>query len=234
MKFDPNSSDRFFQKQLNMADPNEIDLTEMSPFTDLFGRQELSQHSVRNMPSDPTTVDSRRNAVWRQVILTWFLKFNAEPYTSFWMVHYLSSSAGISCEQLLDNPKILPENFTEADIKKTMPFAALFAALFSSPGRCITFAIQIAEPLNAIQETSFKFCDTGGHRLARCSNTGILVDINLEGGPFVLQEDVPETHSNDSRPQTFSYQSGQSNFKTTNRLDHPIAVSSAENNLQRA
>jgi hypothetical protein len=178
--------------------------------------------------SDPATVDSRLNAVWRQVKTQWFLKFNAQPYTSFCMVHHLVTvCAGISYERLLEDPMSLRKGCTEANINKheALPW------LIHSPGRCTTFAIQMAESLKAIPELCFGFHDTGGHRLARCSKTGILLDTLLKGGPIVLQEGEMEIRDVGSHRQTLYYESGSTNFKTTDRLGNQISVSSADDIL---
>lgn len=73
----------------------------------------------------------------------------------------------------------------------------LFDNLFNKyTGRCTSFALTCVQNLECLTPTTsdnenywdFKFYDLGGHRIARCENTGVVIDSSSEEGAVVVNE----------------------------------------------
>ncbi|KAJ8127107.1 hypothetical protein O1611_g6531 [Lasiodiplodia mahajangana] len=111
---------------------------------------------------------------------TWKEKFNAQPYSSFFMVSWLSLLSGITVEGLWQNPRA----FRRFRVIQEHLDDTAMDALASVCGRCSTFTIQVAEALQDAQhfglikglpKFEWEFHDISRHRLARCKNTGLVI-----------------------------------------------------------
>lgn len=152
--------------------------------------------------------------------LCWAECFYQKPYTTFWMIDYLLQWIGISYEAYIQDPSIL-KNW-EADLDIANSETSDFEELVTFPGRCTTFALQTVEKIKAMgwdeTEFDFQFYDLSGHRLARCKNTGILIDSSSSIGAFVLEEGEWKTF--DGR-RSWKWESGESaKFSQTGSPHH--------------
>ncbi|KAI1213335.1 uncharacterized protein F4807DRAFT_261079 [Annulohypoxylon truncatum] len=75
---------------------------------------------------------------------------------------------------------------TEEDLSKA-PFSSTWS---SATGRCTSFALKAAALLDARFPDLFRFqyYDIGRHRVARCANTGVLIDSSSVAGAVILKE----------------------------------------------
>jgi hypothetical protein len=119
----------------------------------------------------------------------WVKKFNTTPYTTFWMIEYLLTKGHISYEDYVKDPKILQKCELKTEIEGTNDFSDLI----SRPGRCTSFAIQVADILEELPghkgHYDFRFYNLGHHRVARCMNTGLLIDSASQRGDRYLTGD---------------------------------------------
>jgi hypothetical protein len=105
------------------------------------------------------------------------------------MVDYLLKKAGLSYEELLEDPDILQNTFKKRPFTFDDPND--FDEIAGLPGRCTSFAIQVVqrlERLNNKQHYDFKFYQLGFHRVARCKKTKIMIDSSSSCGAFILKE----------------------------------------------
>ena len=120
----------------------------------------------------------------------WSSSFWEKPYTSIWMVEYLLKKAGLSYEELLNDPDILQKTFK----KKPFTFnnSNDFDEIAGLPGRCTSFAIQVVQRLERLKVKGkpydFEFFQLGFHRVARCKETNIMIDSSSSCGAFILKE----------------------------------------------
>ena len=235
----------FYDVELYYAFKNDMRLDGRSPFLEPSARAALSARVAQTMPSGEK---ARLDAALRQAKVEWYLNFNAEPYTSFWMFDHLIQAAGISYAQFLKDPAILRRKYLQRNVSEPLTGdwkehanykgtvdeirqiedaikKTNLEGLIKEPGRCTTFAIQMAKSLEAIPGLEFEFHDTGGHRLARCKSTGILLDSSVKGSPFFLPNSRWKTIKSGRGTQEFRYSSGISETKTTNRQGRLIHVS---------
>ena len=175
------------------------------------------QTPIRNT----SDVEAKLEDIWRQVKTKWFERFNAQPYSCFFILnHLVTVCAGMSYEELLKNPMSLQGKCTEASISNTEKLSELIHL----PGRCTTIVLQMADAFKKSLDLDFKFHDMNLHRIARCSKTGILLDSLLACGPIVLEKDKVEKRNDASHPQTFYYESGSSEYETVDRSGDRIFV----------
>jgi hypothetical protein len=114
---------------------------------------------------------------WRvfEANMYWKTTFFGSPYTTLWMIKYLLEKGNKTWGNLLKNPKILSETFSDDD---TLEKAPDLDEISSKPGVCSSFAIQVVNQLESTYEGkfNFQFYKLGGHRVALCKNTGVLID----------------------------------------------------------
>jgi hypothetical protein len=135
---------------------------------------------------DPTQEAQRRDWKVFQSNLFWKTVFMATPYTSLWMVDYLIKTANTSYEEFLRDPKILKRKFIDGDSR--IDNSPNFEMLWSLPGRCTSFTIQVVEKLKTFDGNAYDFqlYGLGKHRLAHCKTTGVLIDSGSSCGAFRL------------------------------------------------
>ena len=197
------------------------DVSGLDPQRAYTALQDWCYERKKSLPLD---VESKLEDTWRKVKTQWFKKFNAQPYSCFFLLDYLVKvCAGMTYEEFLKDPMSLQEKCTEASISNPEKLSGLIHL----PGRCTTIVLQMADDLETSPDLSFRFHDMKHHRLARCSKTGILLDTLLACGPIVLEHGKVEKRNDASHPQTFYYESGSSEYNTVNRLGDSIVVSSA-------
>lgn len=192
-------SDHFDEAELEILDPE--------AFYDGFRASDRAG-LVRRPPNN----DPEHRILIHEINKIWSLHFNAEPYTSFVMVDYLLQNAGISYAELWTSPNTLTKKFTKSTVlgtNWTLP-------IFYSPGRCTTFALRMEELLCEVPGMDVEFHHTQRHRLGRCKKTGMLIDTNSLGGPFILVEGAEVKRKKGDRPQNFKYLSGTSIYTTEN------------------
>ncbi|KAK0643968.1 hypothetical protein B0T16DRAFT_494891 [Cercophora newfieldiana] len=116
------------------------------------------------------------------------------------MVKALMDFSRVSHETLLDNPDAL-RIFLDSDVDHRLLSTIIdthpsVASWREKPGRCTSFAVKIAHALEKKHPTAFQFqyFDLGGHRVARCQKTTILIDSVSDEGAKLM----PPTTSTDS------------------------------------
>jgi len=127
-----------------------------------------------------------------------------DPHTSFNMIKKLMEFSGINHETLLNHDDSLVERTfpgANPDLLSTIMNTEIMASSsvdtwLEKPGRCTSFAVKIAHALEQTYQGTFNFqyFDLGGHRVARCEKTTILIDsVSSEGAKF-----MPATTNTDS------------------------------------
>lgn len=98
---------------------------------------------------------------------------------------------GLTYEEVLANPEKLAKFNRELITEENINESPLFLTWSSLTGRCTSFAVKVIEILNTRHPGmfDFKFYDVGRHRVARCQNTGVLIDSSSNVGAVVLKED---------------------------------------------
>ncbi|OBT81059.1 hypothetical protein VE02_10338 [Pseudogymnoascus sp. 03VT05] len=184
---------------------------------------------------------SRCTTLKQTAELAWFIAFNRGPYTNFHMIDQLLREGKISYEQFLENPKIMLQNVTEANVRKV---ANSMDENYGDNvvGRCTSFTTEIVTALIMANELTsaedFEFHDMGRHRLAFSKKSGLVIDSTSDEGPKFLpldkqkesndQGDHPKSFSGSDRegqPKWFSRPSG-SITKRTNRRGDVLKVTS--------
>jgi hypothetical protein len=78
-------------------------------------------------------------------------------------------------------------------------------------GRCTSFAIQTVDAIQSQHKGSFNFdyYRLGNHHLARCKNTGTVIDSSCKKGAFILQggEEIDVVSSDERWICTWTFQS---------------------------
>ena len=127
----------------------------------------------------------------------WKNVFHNNAYTNFTQIDYLMGKAGVTFDAILRKPELLSQKVDKSVIASDMSYQNMLT--WSSSGRCTSFAVAVARRLEAQYSTgfNFKYHDLKGHRVARCANTGILIDssspygaIKLEQGQWFSWEDT--------------------------------------------
>lgn len=127
--------------------------------------------------------------------LAWFTAFNRVPYTNCHMIDELLTESKISYEQFLQNPKLLRQNVTEANLRKVAEY------MDSHYGddtfcRCTSFATEVVASLVMANEFTsagdFESHDMGRHRLAISRKSGLVIDsASKHGSAFLAQGEWP-------------------------------------------
>ena len=111
---------------------------------------------------------------------SWRSKFDEQPYSSFFMVSWLSWLSSTTMEELWQNPR----NLNTFAVTSDQLDKDVMDALTRSCGRCTTFTIQVAHDLEDRQDLreikdlprlQWEYHDMSRHRLARCKNTGLVI-----------------------------------------------------------
>ncbi|KAK3899707.1 hypothetical protein C8A05DRAFT_17892 [Staphylotrichum tortipilum] len=131
----------------------------------------------------------RAKNVWQSI-------FAGGPYTSLRMLQYILETGKMTPEEFLKIPDLRAKStgFT-AKIIENQDIDTMAIAWQSDTGRCTSFAVKAVYTLSQEKDGDnliYDFCiyDLGGHRIARCRNTGIVIDSSsrLKGGAFELKE----------------------------------------------
>jgi len=163
-------------------------------------------------------------AEWRRV-------YCEDPHTSFPMIDDLMFRLAISYKDLLKNPGILVQK-----LEGGQPLDLDYRDLARRPGRCTSFAIKVAMELEAKHPETFKFqyfhlgrsgsqSGRSGHRLARCMNTGVLIDSTSDRGVTIMEEGGDWIDSYQGRLKYFD---GHSLYEGTERHDETNEPTTSE------
>jgi len=139
---------------------------------------------------DPMKVS---NEQWQEVYVQ-------DPHTSFNMINDLMEVSGVDIEALFEDSDILrekafPDSDPDPELFNTILDGSWTTKCRDEAGRCTSFAVKIAHALEKEHNTVFQFqyFDLGGHRVARCEKTAILIDsVSDEGAKIML----PNTSAN--------------------------------------
>jgi hypothetical protein len=116
--------------------------------------------------------------------------FNGGPYTALAMLRYILNAAGATPDKLVANINVVAK-VTEKQIKGKHDINKMQEIWARNTGRCTSFAVKAVSSLES-KSTKYKFeiYDLQGHRVARCRNTGVVIDSSsrIPGGAFVLLE----------------------------------------------
>jgi hypothetical protein len=85
--------------------------------------------------------------------------------------------------------------------------------------------------LDGSPEFNFKFYDFGIHHLARCQNTGIVIDSDSPKGLVIVQDGGCAILKDDPRQREWIYKSGRSEWGFRNRADDIVAVVHSKDDL---
>lgn len=153
---------------------------------------------------DPVPLQQYQDAqqVWRDV-------FQYMAYTNFSQIQYLVRKAGVSWDNVLRGPKLLSRRITREEIEadKSYPFTQTWA----KAGRCTSFAVLVVRRLGEMYGSAydFEYFDLGGHRVARCTMTGILIDSSSQMGAIPLIDGEWNTIEGDSKRWKWSIDKAQ-------------------------
>lgn len=174
------------------------------------------------------------NDDWRADIIEeniWDENFSESPQTNLWMIDYLIQKAEITYDDFVKDPYILEKSIKTIEAKIRSDETDDVSTLLSRPGRCTSFSIKTARDLQEQFPNKFKFrfYDLGRHRLACCSETGLLIDSVSPEGAFHLEEDLGEdlgkgkSKSFDNK-NSWKYTSYESTYEETDGNGTLIAV----------
>lgn len=135
------------------------------------------------------TPTEQADAAWKQV-------FVEGSYTGFVMIDYLRSHANnIEWSDVLKSgyskkKGLIALSQVANQREAIMKDAKLNTTWAGTTGRCTSFAVKVISLLEKQSPGTFKFniYDLGRHRVARCENTGILIDSSSKNGAFPLPE----------------------------------------------
>ncbi|KAK0706890.1 hypothetical protein B0T26DRAFT_478797 [Lasiosphaeria miniovina] len=162
----------------------------------------------------------------------WMKIFNGGPYTGLLMLEHLLNAATKTHEQFLTDPKnsikkATLDHVTGSDLQR------LGSTWNTYAGRCTSFAVKGISELNAhsgaggVPIFNFEIYDLSRHRVARCRNTGIVLDSSstITGGAFALPEGAwarfPETNA------SWKFKSSESKFERDGNVEGKIKHSSS-------
>jgi hypothetical protein len=127
--------------------------------------------------------------------LAWFFAFNHAPYTNLNMIDELRKKANITYAHMWHDPRTLGKKLTKADMC-SLAKSMTQRRGEDNFGRCTSFAEEISYSLRRANLThladrifDFEFYDMNKHRLARCKNTGLVIDSSSMTGPIFLSKD---------------------------------------------
>jgi hypothetical protein len=170
-----------------------MNLSYLNPLTYLH---QQAMNALVNAPDvDPLAVSDEQ---WQGVYIH-------DPHTSFYMIKALMDFFDIDHDTLLDDDKdsVVDRAFpgpnpelSSTTMVNTIMDNPWVNTWREKPGRCTSFAVKIAHALEEQYPSTFQFqyFDLGGHRVARCERTTILIDsVSAEGAKF-----MPATTNADS------------------------------------
>ena len=150
---------------------------------------------------------STANDAWCQV-------FDGGPYTSLKMLEYLKNKnePALSYDQFVEDREVLRQVSREK-IETDEMEGGLRILWASETGRCTSFAVKVIDILEQQHPGTFDFAiyDLKGHRIARCRNTGALIDSSSIHGAFELKEG--EWKSFEDSEKRWKWISGKSKFE---------------------
>lgn len=170
-------------------------------------------------PSAQAVADAQ--AAWQDV-------FAGGPYTGLKMLQYLIAATGPdqrkNREDFLNKPKnlvsVMPVVATH-DINRLAP------TWQGKTGRCTSLAVKVVNGVadkKANGKLVYDWCiyDLGRHRIARCRNTGIVIDSSstIAGGAFVLQEGQWQRF--DKTNASWKYKNSESKFERNGNANGPV------------
>lgn len=150
--------------------------------------------------------------------VVWCQVFEGGPYTSLKMLQYLLRKARVSAQEFVNDPKLLTTVRSQDIAHDDLYNSSLYESWASKTGRCTSFAIKVCALLQQQYPDVFKFqiYDLKGHRVARCVNTGILIDSSSMAGALRLDEgEWLSTEGSDAR---WKWLKGKSKFERGGRL----------------
>ncbi len=169
----------------------------------------------------PTPLD-RAIKVWQGI-------FTGGPYTALKMLEYIMDTGNKTPEDFLRSPKKALEGITDDYISK-QNIDIMATAWRDATGRCTSFAVNAKYTLSQEKDGDdfiYDFClyDLGGHRIARCRKTGIVIDSSstVTGGAFVLAEGVWSKF--DETSASWKYSSNESKFERNGNASSGNVVS---------
>ncbi|KAL8941756.1 MAG: hypothetical protein Q9211_001685 [Gyalolechia sp. 1 TL-2023] len=146
-------------------------------------------------------------SVWKEI-------FHKNAYTNFPQIQYLKDTAGVPWCDLLQNPKLLSTLVTDDAILQDTSFRNVLTWARST-GRCTSFAVAVVRYLEEYHPGAydFKYYDLGGHRVARCARSGILIDSSSKEGAIRLVDGEWSTFENVG--PRWKWKDGMSKFEGT-------------------
>ncbi|KAI1138403.1 hypothetical protein F5Y05DRAFT_38354 [Hypoxylon sp. FL0543] len=164
--------------------------------------------------------------VWKQT-------FQNGPYSSFHMLDVIANSLGLSYRDILTSPEKL-KRFKHTSVTQENLYEPPFLSTWSrDTGRCTSFALKVAHRLEAEYPNrySFQYYDVGRHRVARCKNTGILIDSSSRFGSAALLNESNEWSEISGLSGRWKYTNGvlayERNEKSGIRRASPITAARA-------
>jgi len=119
---------------------------------------------------------------WREV-------FDQGPHTSLRIIEKLRTHLGLEYTDILRRP----DSLRMFDPRLVDTMSDEWNHIWSSrSGRCTSFAVKVVHLLEQRHGArfQFRFFDIGGHRVARCERTGVVIDSVSSQGAVVLPDNV--------------------------------------------
>ena len=166
------------------------------------------------------------NPALRDAQAGWQDVFSGGPYTGLKMLEYLIQKGGKSPKTFLQKPKTElstvmanPANHSIRDMEPTWK---------GRTGRCTSLAVKVVDGLAAKKANGalvYNWCiyDLGRHRIARCLNTGVVIDSSstIVGGAFLLPEGQWQRF--DKTDASWKFKSGsKSKFESQGNADGAV------------
>ncbi|KAI2613393.1 hypothetical protein GGR54DRAFT_326949 [Hypoxylon sp. NC1633] len=106
------------------------------------------------------------------------------------MMNAIATDLGLETRDILENPKKLRKFDLKSVTQTTLCQPPFLSTWSCRTGRCTSFALNVAHCLEMKYPTVFNFdyYDVRKHRVARCKNTGVLIDSSLASGAVYLKE----------------------------------------------
>lgn len=156
-------------------------------------------------------------------VAQWFVEgyIQTEAYSSVQMVDYVAQLNKIDIQDVFKTPGILKQRFdlNTFNYQNMGKHLSNFSCQYS--GRCTSFAFKIAKALEKYYYPvfEFEFYDVGRHRLARCKNTGLVIDSSSEEGAFILPNGGKNTNE---KGRVWTYSTQGSVWKNVNSAGKPL------------
>lgn len=123
----------------------------------------------------------------------WMTIFDDGPYTGLKMIEYIMTEGNKTPEEFLKNPKTLIPVISNIISNQTIDKMKITWA--NKTGRCTSFAVKVVHNLAEKKignKLVYDWCiyNLGHHRIARCRNTGVVIDSNSTtvGGALCVPE----------------------------------------------